>query len=208
MKNKIDEYKPLKTLGKYIWINIHTNNNEHYMVFGFPDKIKENITVKATSYLYLENKDVPIKSDCTVILKKIININQSDDIIVQYPTTFVVDIIDQYSNTKTYEINSTVYGNCVTVDFTNNLHWSGSANLIDYITRENMGDSFVELNHFQNIKDYTKTMLLNTNIDISNINLFIDPPLSIIDVSPSLLYIIGIIIMFLIFIINLIKLIN
>ena len=84
---------------------------------------------------------------------------------------------------QVYTADSTPYGNCVTLDISGNLHWSGSAKLSG-----GQGSAFLEFNQFQDLKMYLSNTLDLAKIPVSNIDLYIKPNISFIQAIPSILF--------------------
>lgn len=164
-----------KGFGRYVWINLHvkkTQNNKplQYMVYAFPDpniEIKEGLSFKATYNLYskyyntiLNRTDGTIKILKTTIFKGI-----------TYATLVSINVNDFDGTNHTYIIDCSPYGDCATIDFTGNYHWTCSTTLSE--NNEYVGTGFLEQNQFQDSKNYRQTTLNIGNFGKDVIN--IDP---------------------------------
>ncbi len=143
------------TIGRYVWINLHLRNPEiQYMIIGMVDehlKITSDLTFDTKYQIYTDgkvlNKFGQMKTLSTTTVK-----NSGKGVIV-YPTKVSVDVEAPDGSKKTYILDAAPYGDCVTIDFSGNLHWSGSASL------SVPGTAFMEFNQFQNVEDYTDTIV-------------------------------------------------
>ena len=85
---------------------------------------------------------------------------------VTFPTKISLEIKDIKGNVQKFILDSSPFGNCVTVDLTGNLHWSGSTSL------NVPGSGFMEFNQFQKADDYLATTLALANIPKSKVSVF------------------------------------
>ena len=175
-------------LGRYVWINLHLKNTQ-YMVTAFPPvskTIAKGQTYPATykkyghgqAEVYNLNKTT-IEFTDTVTVK---DLNGKDDII--YPTVFSIKI-----DGHEYTIDTKLYGTCVTLDLTGNLHWSGSAKLTSP-TDKNTLSAFVELNQFQKSHEYTGNMMKRAGVPLNLLGDFTGATLKFYQVIPAILVII------------------
>lgn len=163
-----------KGFGRYIWINLHvkeTQNNKpfQYMIYAFPNEnieIKEGLIFDSTYNLYsryynniLNRTDGKIKILKTTIFEGI-----------TYATLVSINVNDFEGLNHTYIIDCSPYGNCATIDFTGNYHWTCSTTLSE--NGNNIGTGFLEQNQFQNPKNYRQTTLETGNFrkDVINID--------------------------------------
>ena len=165
-----------KGFGRYIWINLHLKNLKNnkkplqYMLYAFPDEnieIKEGLSFNATYNLYsryynniLNRTDGKIKILKTTIFEGI-----------TYATLVSINVNDFEGLNHTYIIDCSPYGNCATIDFTGNYHWTCSTTLSE--NNEYIGTGFLEQNQFQNSKNYRQIILNMGNFGKDVIN--IDP---------------------------------
>jgi len=141
-----------KGLGKYIWITLHMKSNTHYMMAAFPP---ENVAVgdsfNTTSRKYTKD-GVTYGIKCTIKITGFTATLRQTLGTVSFPNQFEITL-----QGDTYKLNGNDYGGgkCVTIDLSNNLHYSGSASL----TGGDALSGFIEGNQFQTDKVYKKTRL-------------------------------------------------
>jgi len=202
-----------KGFGRYIWINLHiknTNKPFQCMVYTFPDKnvdIKEGLTFKSTYNLYSKYyNNILNRTDGTI---KILKTTVFEGI--TYATLVSINLNDFDSVNHTYIVDCSPYGNCATIDFTGNYHWTSSAilsedtrNTIPSGGNSQIGTAFLEQNQFQNPRDYRQTTLNigNFRSDVINID---ETKLSSLQILPSYIALIPIFIFLIIIIIFVFK---
>lgn len=157
-----------KGLGKYLWLNLNLAEDLQYMISCFPDEIEVGKEIKTISVNEYGDKPSYNISDCKVFITDLITVDK-----VVYPRRFEIHIRD-----NVYYLDSTLFGPDVTLDFTNNFHWSGSAPVSDK-SGKIIGLGFIEANKVQDNDLYSKNLLdflnipsTSKNIDISNNNKF------------------------------------
>ena len=152
INNIVQSTKRTGGLGRYIWLNAHLDDQQ-YMITVMLDSysvIQNNQTFDAKYYLYSPSLDNTSYDNYTQL--KIIDVVSIDDI--TYPTKYEVSLNDINNKKHNYIIDSTPFGNTVTIDLTGNFHWSGSALLIDKDTSNTVGTAFLEANQFQDFETY------------------------------------------------------
>ena len=148
---------PTKVLGRYIWLNLHLDA-EQYMVFCPLDVNAPAVAVgnslAATYNLYSPSIKAPSYSNPTQI--KVAAVVTVDNVV--YPTKYEITVPDITGTVRSFLVDSTGFGNTVTIDLTGNLHWSGSAILYDTGvtpgTSVPVGTAFLEANQFQDVETY------------------------------------------------------
>ena len=174
------------TLGKYIWLNLHIGNT-HYVVTAHPGAnpsgtsiskpelmlvyVGENNNILPGNYNKYTSTGVTYnQKDCKLqILKMTEPIAQKDaknEIIgyISYPYKYQITLGENI-----YILDGEHYGECVTIDLTGNLHYSGSA--IVYENNKQVGTGFMEANQFQTNELYSKTSLSYLDLENSYNNL-------------------------------------
>ena len=177
--------KSVGGLGRYVWLNVHLSDVE-FMVTAFPPqstRISKGQTYAAQFIAYPSAKPTSFKNKTVMTFEETTVVDG-----VTFPTVISVTLPGPDGAEK-YTISSIPYGNCVTLDLTGNLHWSGSASLSDS-KGNSPGTGFIELNQFQTIDRYHTAMLSMAGIDTRNLTVFSGPPLTFIQVLPSFLYLI------------------
>ena len=119
--------KSVGGLGRYVWINVHLEGHE-FMITAFPPQsaeISAGQTYAAKFISYPEHGDTTYDNETTMVLEKTTEIDG-----ITFPTVFTIALPGS-EKTEKYTISSVPYGDCVTLDLTGNLHWSGSASLMD-----------------------------------------------------------------------------
>lgn len=151
LENISQALAPTKVLGRYIWLNLHLDA-EQYMVFcpldvnGPPVAVGNSFA--ATYNLYSPSIEAPSYSNPTQL--KVTAVVTIDN--VSYPTKYEVAVRDIAGTVRNFLVDSTGFGNTVTIDLTGNLHWSGSAIL--YEAAVPVGTAFLEANQFQDVETY------------------------------------------------------
>ena len=195
-------------LGRYIWINIHIENGDDYMVYSFLDeniKIEKNNIINNTNYnTYSSSLKNPIynKKTTMTILDTVIIID-NNGINIVFPIKYSIEIKDKDDNSHLYLLDSTSFGNTVTIDNISNLHWSGSTLL--YENNNIVGTGFLEANQFQNKEDYFKNIFKNNNLIGSYDGFLNKRVLSFSQIIPSLVLLLILLILIILWIIYLIK---
>ena len=197
VNNIIQSTKRVGGLGRYIWLNVHLENQQYMITVMLADdsKIqKDGIFSNAKYNLYSASLENPLYNQDTQL--KIIDTTTLDNTI--FPTKYQVTLKDINNTTNTYLIDSTFFGNTVTIDLTGNFHWSGSALLFDEKNIQ-VGTAFLEANQFQDYETYIKNYFNKANI-LGNVEYFIGKSITFSQALPSiillLLYFIIIIIWF------------
>ena len=157
--------------GRYIWLNIHLRDPEiQYMIVAFLNpsiEIKKGESFPTGYQIYSKGKVITKKG--TVQLTETMNMKNSGEGTVTFPTKVSVSVEDVEGKSYSYILDSAPYGNCVTIDFSGNLHWSGSASL------SAPGTAFMEFNQFQELKDYKSTVMNLAGIPKSELSTFMEP---------------------------------
>ena len=183
MNNISQLKKSVGGLGRYVWMNIHLSDNE-FMVTAFPPQstqISKGQTYAAQFTSYPSRKPTSFKNKTVLTFEETTVVDG-----VTFPTVISVTLPGPNGAEK-YTVSSIPYGNCVTLDLTGNIHWSGSASLTDS-KGNSPGTGFIELNQFQSIDKYRSDVLITAGIDTKNLKAFSGAPLTFIQVLPSLLY--------------------
>ena len=184
--NIINMFKPTGKLGRYVWINLHLPNNVQYMVFCFPDentnvKVGDNCTSKYN--LYTSN-DSKLLQTGTISFDYITSYPYNNSTI-NFPTKLSINVYDINNNKHVYKIDTTNYGDCITIDGSGNPHWSGGAILTE--NGEEKGTAFLELNQFEEKQKYLENTLRLANINPNDYTL---SKLSLWQALPSILILI------------------
>jgi len=155
-------------LGRYIWINLHLKGVQ-YMISAFPkstDKIENGSSFPATYNVYSVGLDNPLWNRKTTVAVVETSTVES----VAFPIKVKFTLVDMNGMSHEYVVDTTPYGNTITVDLTNNLHWSGSASCLE--DGVETGSAFLEANQFQTVDMYRNTMLSSAGIDVNKSNLW------------------------------------
>lgn len=203
--NIVQLTKKVGGLGRYIWLNVHLDDQQYMITVMLSDdsKIEKDESFTAKYNLYSPLLENPLYNQTTNL--KIIDTTIVDNTI--FPTKYQVTIKDINNKENTYLIDSTSFGNTVTIDLTGNFHWSGSALLFDNEGTQ-VGTAFLEANQFQDYETYTKNYFNKANIS-GNIEYFTTKTnITLLQVFPSILllilYIVMIVIWFYILIVYII----
>ena len=162
--NVINMFKPTGKLGRYVWINLHLPDNTQYMVFCFPDdnkdaEVGDNYTSKYNLYTKDESK---LLQSGTISFDYITSYSYNNSSI-KFPTKLTIVVYDNNNNKHTYKIDTSKYGDCITIDGSGNPHWSGGAILLE--DGEEKGTAFLELNQFEEKQKYLENTLKLANIN-------------------------------------------
>lgn len=180
LSNVTQTSKALGGLGRYIWINLHLPDAE-YMVAAFPEVhtiIKEGQRYSTLYRTYSEGKPTEQRVG-SLEFKKTIKVQG-----ITYPVVIEIDLEDLDGKKHTYTIDSQPFGECVTIDLTGNLHWSGSAVIKDHKT----DSAFIELNQFQLLEDYRLNTLRKAGLPPDQpLAAFIGAPLTAAQAIPSVI---------------------
>lgn len=186
-------------LGRYIWINIHLKDGTQYMISAFPDPnktVQAGTTYPARFNIYSEKHAKPLwNQDTKLTIKKTKVVDG-----VTFPIENEIEVRDFDGKSHTYTIDATMYGDCVTLDLTGNLHWSGSAELIGCD-----GTAFLEANQFEEAKDYQLTMMKIAGIPANQQSVFNKGPLTFWQVLPSITMLVIPVILFIAIIVFVVK---
>ena len=177
--------KAVGGLGRYVWINLHLKNNTEYLVTAFPSpdaKIGKNQTYSAAYKKYgASQKTVsPSRSAPLEFLETTTVQDPGSSSSITYPTVFQITI-----EGHKYTIDTRPYGDCVTLDLTGNLHWSGSATLKSD-GGPDPSSAFVELNQFQGLTTYRTNLLHYAGIPKASNEVFFGPPLRFYQTIPTM----------------------
>lgn len=179
-------------LGRYIWINLHTNDQNlkpiQYMISCFPSSnqiINEQSSFSTIYNIYSNYKQNNLLQQTGNL--KIIKTTTINNII--FPTVVSVDVIDFEGIKHTYIVDTTLYGDCITIDMTGNFHWSGSAMLYDE-NNNIVGTSFLEANQFQDPSLYRKTIFTEGNFDLDTEDAYRSGAITLTQAIPSILMLI------------------
>lgn len=154
VNNIVQSTKRVGGLGRYIWLNAHLDNEQYMITVMLTDNSKiekDQILSNAKYNLYSSSLENPLYNQDTKL--KILDTTTVDNTV--FPTKYQVTVKDINDKEHTYLIDSTPFGNTVTIDLTGNFHWSGSALLFDE-TNNQVGTAFLEANQFQDYEKYTK----------------------------------------------------
>ena len=180
-----------------MWLNIHTFDSKkqpiQYMISCFPDAyqviskdtppipIIYNVYSNSKSNNLLQQTLLPSTSKATLNILKTTTINNST-----FPTIVRVNVADFDGVTHIYTIDTTAYGDCVTIDMTGNLHWSGSALLYDSDNNKLNGSAFLEANQFEDPKTYRKTIFEQGNMDMDTEDVYSGGAITLLQAVPSI----------------------
>src|SRR6185437_10542533 len=168
-----------KGLGRYLWYNLHLSPSLQYMVNVYPTKdLKAGDTLSTLINKYADNTTWNING--TVTVEETVDVQDPNTgATIKYPTILTFHIPNKKSSTgeDIYCLDTTPFGVNVTVDLSNNIHWTGSAILYDSQNRM-VGTGFAEANQLQDNNTYTSNILAKSKIDQSNSQLFTSKPLS------------------------------
>ena len=158
-------------IGRYMWLNIHLRDPEiQYMIVALLSssvKIKKGESFPTGYQIYSKGNVIAKKG--TVQIDETMIMKNSGEGMVTFPTKVSVTVEDVEGKSHSYILDSAPYGNCVTIDFSGNLHWSGSAVL------NTPGTAFMEFNQFQELKDYKSTTMTLAGIPNSELSTFMEP---------------------------------
>ncbi len=147
-------------LGRYLWYNLHVSKNLQYMATAFPkDDLKKGDIIDALFNRYSEDVEYGINGKITIL--EIVNIDGTI-----FPTIIHFNLF----NGEEYVLNSRPFGNNVTIDGSNNFHWTGSALL--YKDNKLIGTGFCEANQLQDFKEYTLNIFKKANISKNYVDVF------------------------------------
>jgi hypothetical protein len=132
-----------------------------------------------------------------------VNIIDNNGVNIVFPIKYSIEIKDKDNNSHLYILDSTSFGNTVTIDNSSNLHWSGSTLL--YENNNIVGTGFLEANQFQNKEDYFKNIFKNNNLIGSYDGFLNKRVLSFSQIIPSLVLLLILLILIILWIIYLIK---
>ena len=181
--NVINMFKSTGKLGRYVWINLHLPDNTQYMVFCFPDdskeaKVGDNYSSKYNVYTEKDSKLLR-KGDITFEYITKYNYNNA---VINFPTKLSLTVYDINNNKHVYVIDTTFYGECITIDGSGNPHWSGGAILSE--NNVETGTAFLELNQFESSKIYLENSLKLAGIDKTK---YVNKTISFGQVIPSII---------------------
>lgn len=175
----------LNNLGRYVWLNLNLAGLDlQYMVIAMPaqDVVVEPGAVFSAAYIayssgyatpvYLEPVDITVHST-TVVGETV------------YPTAYTMTL-----DGRRLLLDSTPFGKTITIDGTNNEHWSGSAELLDADTRAHLGAGFLEANQFDPSDKYYQNIIRTAGLDSNDaatLERFTDFQLSFWQALPSIL---------------------
>lgn len=148
-------------LGRYIWLNLHittpSGTKIQYMLSCFPDQfmqIASNQSFDAKYNIYSDSLSSPVYSQQGRITITDVQVVQG----ITFPKTITTSVKDLDGVSNIYTIDTSAYGDTVTIDLTGNFHWSGSATLSS-ASSGFYGTAFVEANQFETASDYMTVML-------------------------------------------------
>lgn len=156
-------------LGRYVWVTLHVQNPraQYMFVTGFSPSSTINVgEVLTQKYLTYDTGKTISKQGGKLTILATTTMKNSGYGNVTFPTKISLEIEDIKGNTQKFILDSAPFGNCVTIDLTGNLHWSGSTSL------NVPGSGFMEFNQFQEADDYLATTLALANIPKSNVSVF------------------------------------
>ena len=193
----LNNLKQLKSftggLGRYLWINIHTLDSKQqpiqYMISCFPDAnqvISNTISTIPIIYNVYSNKRASnllqqTGFENTLTISKTTTING-----ITFPTVVKVSVYDFDGVMHNYVIDTTAYGDCVTIDMTGNLHWSGSALLYENGNKLVSSSAFLEANQFEEPQAYRKTIFQQGNFDLNTEEAYSGGAITIFQAIPSI----------------------
>jgi hypothetical protein len=157
-------------LGRYMWINLHIPKGSNgtpiqYMISCFPDSnqtISEGLSFSTIYNIYSNYYDNnSLNQTGNLQILKTTTINN-----IVFPTVVLVEVVDFQGSNYKYTVDTTPFGNCVTIDMTSNLHWSGSAILND-TNQTPIGTAFLEANQFQDPVVYRQNIIKQGNFNPS-----------------------------------------
>jgi hypothetical protein len=169
-------------LGRYAWITIHTDTGKQYMIVAKPpqdQEIKTGLVWTTTVNIYTSGEDPIYRKPGTLSVLETITIQQSGGGNVIFPNKIKVT-----AEGITYILDSTPYGNSITIDPTGNIHWSSSATLTGE-DGKSKGTGFLEYNQFQDADTYRNKTVTIAGIDPS---MWSTKDIDFIQVLPSILY--------------------
>jgi len=153
--------------GAYIWLNLHIGETQYMFshLFKNDDQLKIQVGDKySSSSLNTYNQTTAVFGQSSTI--QILTVKTIDA--VQFVTSMTIDV-----GGVTYIIDTTPFGDTISIDFTGNGHWSGSALL--YLATDlktSVGTAFVEQNNMQPLKEYSNTIVAQAGLPASDNDLF------------------------------------
>jgi hypothetical protein len=154
-----------KGLARYMWLNLHVNNNLQYMINVHPTPGSNTYTVlKGNKYttecntIRYPESNIPeygVSTSVTVL----------DTVLVgktEFPTKYLISI-----EGVEYTLDSTPFGSTVTYDITGNDHWDGSSLLYDY-KGDLIGTGFLEASQLQQDSEYNNNKYIVSGIDVTS----------------------------------------
>jgi hypothetical protein len=162
--NTLEMFKSVGKLGRYIWINLHLPDNTQYMIFCFPNEAKE----AEVGDNYVSKYNIYTKNDSQLLKKGSLRFDyitsyQYNNNTIKFPTKLTMIVEDMNGNEHIYKMDTTLYGNCITIDGSGNPHWSGGATLTE--NDEQKGTAFLELNQFETEENYLENSLKLANME-------------------------------------------
>lgn len=180
-------------LKRYIWLNLNVDYNLQYMLNIFPTKNLQVNDVLDVKYNKYDSDDVQWNLDGKAIVLATVNVNGTD-----FPTKYTVKI-----DGREFELSGEMFGTSVTIDVSNNFHWTGSATV-----KENgklIGVGFMEANRLQDDDTYISNTLNAAGLDNSNVAYFRDRNLSFYQASWSFFIAISLILVSILLVYNIYK---
>jgi hypothetical protein len=167
-------------LGRYVWINLHLPGVQ-YLIASFPGPnvvIKEGQSYNTLYRTYTKGKRAEQKPG-SLTFKKTIRAEG-----ITFPVVVEIKLEDASGKKQTYTIDSQPFGECVTIDITGNLHWSGSA----IIEGHDKSSAFIELSQFQLLEDYRLNTLRKAGLPPDQpLAAFVGAPLTLSQAIPSVI---------------------
>jgi hypothetical protein len=199
-------------LGEYLWINLHVTPNLQYMITALPKiALSVDSEIPMTVNRYANTTTWGLKG--SLVVKKVKGIlDPGLNVTVNFPTAYQIIIPGKFGGLiggsdvlpEEYYIDTTPFGDNVTIDLNNNLHWDGSALLYDSTQKLIPGGSaFSEVNKVIDIANYNRNILSIIGLDPtpSNIQMLSGGKLPFIQGLFSLAIVISMIILFIIFLV-------
>ena len=197
-----------KGLGRYLWYNLHISPNLQYMATCLPTRdVKKGDKLDCTYNRYGDETVWGIKGHAviedTVDIKDPLTGNP-----ITFPTMVAFYIPSDMSNSDgesintfndsdntsnnvseiVYHLDTTPFGNNLTVDFTNNIHWTGSALLWSDSNGQKgslIGTGFAEANQLQDVDTYDLNIMSKINLPPDLLEKFKDKPSKLSETWPS-----------------------
>ena len=147
-------------LGKYLWLNLHVNDNLQYMISIFPKSTAgkgqkfSGTDLYTNRYPHTNITEHNVPSTAEVIDS--IKIGNTE-----YPIKYKITI-----ESEIYTMDSTPFGVTTTVDGSGNDHWDGSGLLYDYANNL-IGTCFFEANQLQDKNEYNNNKYLACGVNIT-----------------------------------------